>query len=320
MRFGWLWIVGCAGPHDPVDTAALDAPWDAPGFWTEPGPLAPLVAPDAEDPALLWTVRMATSADGITWEAQPGAVLGNVNSLDMYITDDGLILMGLVSGTPDVYAETGVLYALATTDLQTWASHAWSVEGAAHQNMVDPSLHLRADGRLGLTYYGCPEFFVDPVTVAGDHDLYRAVYNGHNWTEEEAPAYAAEGLVDPVICTLQGKEWLFATQGAARIVSAEGQPDGRFTEAPFSLEGDTVPYCRADGDALALYSQTDGSLGVPHVARFDGLTLGDSAPVYPEHLWGVNNCSSPVMGWFQDQYVLFCAVDMPSYRSWLEHR
>lgn len=306
---------GDSGDSGDTGLESYAYPWQVPGFWDDPGPLESLFDADPEAAERTYTVRMATSTDGVTWVGSEDVVITDFNSLDLFVVgDEGVILTGL-NANPDLAVQMGAVHLIASADLETWASHAWGIPDRHVTNLVDPSLHLRADGTPGLTYYATDVFGEDPVWVEGPHEIRRAAWIGHDWAEDDDVAWQEEFLADPIICDIDGQEWLFTTQAAQRIVSARGNGDGTFTSTP-EIEWDnrTVPFCRDDGaGGLALYAQSDGSHGLPQQATFDGAVITELGPIYPEHLWGEDNCSSVVVGRFREQYVLFCAVGMQDH-------
>ena len=309
-----------AGPPDTARDTAGDTgpapallPWEVPGFFEDAGPLQSLIEADPTSPERAFTVRMATSPDGVDWIASDAVIASDFNSLDLLVTPSGVILTGLAANEA-LPLHQGSVYLLASADLTRWASREWVVSDSAAANLVDPSLHLRADGTPGLAYYACDTFGVDPVWVPGDHAIRRAAWVGgalEAWVEDAAVSYADDFLVDPVICSLDGQEWLFATQAAEHVILASGNGDGTFTgRNDLTWASQSVPYCAPRGSGLGVYAQGRSATELPTVAQFDGEDLTETGPLYAAHLWGTNSCTSPVMGWFQDQYVLFCAVDM----------
>ncbi len=315
-----------AGPptedtSDPRDTATGSdtgsalalLPWEVPGFYDDAGPLHSLFEADPTAPERAYTVRMATSPDGVTWTESDAVIASEFNSLDLLVTPTGVILTGLPA-SEGLALHQGSMYLLASADLTRWASREWVVSDISSVNLVDPSIHLRADGTPGLTYYACDTFGEDPVWVPGDHAIRRAAWVGgpqERWVEDPAVAYADDFLVDPVICNLNGQEWLFATQAAEHVILASGNGDGTFTgRNDLTWASQSVPYCAPRDAGLGVYAQGRGMSELATVAQFDGEDLDETGPLYAAHLWGSNNCTSPVLGWYQDQYVLFCAVNM----------
>lgn len=316
---------GCKGPDtssrgddsfDSGEASPSQMPWDEPGFWTDPGPLEPLLDPeiDTTDTTLWYVVFMATSEDGITWKGSAQPIVKAMNSLDLWITDDGIILQGLVQPGLDVQLDEGTVYGIQSTDLLTWTSHAWAVEGLdGPKNLVDPSLAIRSPNVPMLTYYKAD--FADPgdpIDTEGTHEIWRAFWDGERWINERE-VYEGEGLADPAICLMDGVEWLFLTEDAERVVVAPGD-DGTFTEAPeLTWEGHAVPYCQSSGDSTTVVAQPPGGIGMPVQREFQGDGWGPESNLMDGDPWGYGQCASPVVGQYQDQWVAFCAVDWLAY-------
>jgi len=295
---------------------ALAAPWDAPGFWTDPGPLAPLFGaePDTSDKDMMYLLFIATSDDGVTWVPDPEPIMEGINSLDLWVTDQGVILQGLIQAGRGVLMDPGTVYGIQSQDLLTWGSHAWPVEDLdTVNNLVDPSLTVRPDGTPSLVYYRSRFSDDDPIDVEGPHQIWRAIWDGQRWVNE-SKAVEEEGLADPVICTLDGQEWLFVNQSGGQVLGAEEDGSGSFNMDPDIVwTRHSVPFCTPDGDHLTLVSQAFGTRETPRLGRFDAAGLTDEGGLYDAHLWPYGNCTSPVMAAFQGRWVTFCSVSWQAY-------
>lgn len=319
-----LWMGACMERSVPLDTAPVaappaeaPAPWNDDAFWDTPGPFANLVRPRGDEETS-WTVGVATRAPGGTWEALPHAVLRNLNSLDVLETQRGLILVGLLDGYGLYDSSIPSVAVFATTDLEHWSSHRWTVLDARGRSIVDPALHRRPDGTFELVYYGASVRGVDPVEIPGPHAIRRATWDEGDgaWREEPEDIAAFDGAVDPMLCNLRDEEWLFATQSAERVVAGKLGPDGRLVGIPTAFwEGHTVPFCRPRDAGLEVFAHAEQAAPVPpSVAHFDGTTFQERGEAYSglSRMW--NHCTSPVVATLQERDVLFCAFrlsDLP---------
>lgn len=328
-----LYVLGCNGDKSDSDgretgqsaetgdtgssTEHGDQPWDVEGFWTDPGPLEPLfgATPDTSDTEMGYLVFMATSSDGVNWEGDPDPIMEGMNSLDLWVTDQGVILQGLLQVGRGVTLVPGTVYGIQSADLVTWGSHAWEVGGLSPDtmNVVDPSLQEDASGQAWLTYFLTYFGEGSPTRYEGPHEIWRARWADGAWTNE-ADLFEDTYLCDPVICRLDDQDWLFVTQEGARINVAEGDGDGTYTaRSEMSWENHTVPYCVNEGDHLMMVSQGLGQEYTPRLGSFTSAGIEDLGELYPEHLWPYGNCTSPVIGYYKDQWISFCAVDWQAY-------
>lgn len=292
-------------------------PWDVPGFWTEAGPLEALFNPtlDTSDKDMQFVLYMATSTDGVNWEASPEPIMEAFNSLDLWVTDDGIILSGLIQPERGVFLTPGVIYGIESQDLVHWASHEWQVQGLGDvNNMGDPSLTVNQAGIPTLTYYRSIFVDGDPVSLEGDHEIWQAHWDGEYFVND-IMAYSDKSLVDPVVCTLDDVDWMLVNRSGGGIIGARGLSDGTFAPDPnVTWDHHSVPYCTADGDHLIVLSQDQGAWLLPQYGYLtnDG-ELEDKGPLYPEHLFPEKNCTSPVMAKYKDTWVTFCTVDWTLY-------
>jgi len=262
-----------------------------------------------------YVLFMATSSDGVTWEANPDPIIESFNSLDLWVTEDGIILSGLVQPERGVFLTPGVIYGIESQDLVHWASHAWEVQGLGDvNNMGDPSLTVDQNGIPVLTYYRSIFIDGDPVTLEGDHEIWQAHWDGEYFVND-IMAYADKYLVDPVVCTLGDTDWMLVNRSGGGIIGARSLGDGTFAPDPnVSWDHHSVPYCTADGDHLLVISQDQGAWLLPQYGYLtnDG-ALTDNGSLYPEHLWPYKNCTSPVMAKYNETWVTFCSVDWTLY-------
>lgn len=292
----------------------VNMPWTEEGFWTNPGPLATLLQPDADDDTLNYIVRIATSADFVTWELTELTPASNFSSIDLFILPDvGVVILGMPDA-PMLPLETSSVYALVSADLETWGSVSWPIPTAAHPNLVDPALHWSPDGRLALSYYATDTFGVDPVSIPGDHEVRKAYWGMNGWEEEDRVLFQAEGLVDPMFCQQGGEEVLVTTQNSVRVIGARENDEGTFTQDDaLTWKDRTVPFCRAEGDSIRVLSQGFGAFELPRYAEITDAGLTDKGELYSEAPFPEGNCSSAVYGSWKGQYILVCAVRKSVY-------
>ncbi|GDX79076.1 hypothetical protein LBMAG42_08870 [Deltaproteobacteria bacterium] len=304
-------------PYADNDGDGLPDAWANADYWAS-GPLSSLILPTELPTATHWEVRVATSADGVAWVPDERVIAWGISSLDLLVAGDTLVIAGMIDGEaarelpPDVQGYT--IPALATTDLLTWGSKTWTITGGNDTNLVDPSLQLGSDGLLRAAWFAHSEPGVDPATIEGVHNMQRGTWSetGTFAQDDADPEYAYEWLVDPVICELGETQWLFYTNLAERVYAAHSPDGGEHfdMEASFSWEGPSVPFCISGDDDIRVIGQTPAGKDAPlqGILTTDG-TFTETGPLYAEHPWG-ENCTSPVLGYWKDQWVLACAVQV----------
>ncbi len=296
-------------------SVASDIPkaWADAGYWAD-GPLESIMHPAEVPEATHWEVRVATSADGATWVPGDEVLAYGMSSLDLVVADQALVISGMIDfgQYQDVPAKEYGIAAIATLDLHAWGSAFWPIEDGNEEYAVDPSLQFGRDGALHATWYGHSTKGVDPATIEGEHDVQRGTWSdADTFVQDDAdPEFAYDWLVDPVVCELQDTTWMFYTDRAARVLAARSDDGGEhFQHFPdFSWEGRSVPFCVSGDEEILLVAQTSGGLDPPLVGNFsaDG-SFVETGTAYAEPLWG-NNCTSPVIGRWAEQWVLACAV------------
>ncbi len=309
-----------AAPDTAVDDSGVgvEMPWAAEGFFDDPGPMEWAFDIDYESEELWWLLRMATSPDGVTWTPQEEPIAQGLNSLDVLVVGEGIIITALAQSTATRPLTPGTIYGIATTDLVHWGGHEWPVGAVAHPNLVDPSIHFRGDGRLGMAYYSTEFSDDDPAETPGQHEIRRAIWEGDAFIEGDTVAYAEEYLADPVVCVLDGEEWLFVTRGGTSVrVARESGVDG-FAEADL-WDGQSVPFCRGETDHIDLVAQGLGVTEVPSRANVDASGIEELGVLFPEQIFPEGNCTSPVIAKFREQWLYFCAVDYRTYLGSTEH-
>lgn len=300
-----------SGGEDSGKLPPLPMPWDAEGFWTNPGPLEHVLNPDP-DGDQSWILRVATSEDGETWESTDLTPAKNFSSIDLFIIpNQGVIILGMVYD-PDTYMDKDHLYALVSSDLVTWGSHDFEIIGAKYGNLVDPALYWTSWGMPAITYYATDVFDVDPVLIGGDHEVRQAIWDGVQFVEQDLALFQDRGLVDPMICTLGGERTLFVTQSSERVLMARENADGTYTEdESLRWEGQTVPFCRADEakGQVQVLSQGDGEYTIPRKGHLDDDGFTDDGELFEAFPWEENNGSAFAVGQFGATWYLFSAVN-----------
>lgn len=301
------------GPEESADstvdsssTTTSGLPWEDEGFWTEPGPMEHRLLPSSVNIGD-WAVRMATSVDGVNWEADPQVVAYGFSSLDLLVTEGGLLLAGVVSFIPNdsVLMEQPSVIVLNTSDLKHWGSHRFGIGDASRKWVVDPSLKWTENNGLQATWYGT-DIEGDPAQLPGDHEVFTATW-GESGFVQDSLLYSTEWLADPSLCTLNGERWLWYTYDSAELrVAREGA--GGFSYLDQRYEQLNVPWCQDAGDHLEVWAQGGSGAGPPWKLTVTPDGKAEKSPVFSGNLFGQDNCTSPAVGYYQDRYVLFCAV------------
>ncbi len=291
--------------------------WAETEYWEE-SPLASLLLPTEVPDGTHWEVRIATSTDRLTWEPDNRVIAHGFSSLDLIVAGEMLILAGMVDGAVARDLPASVqgynIPAIATADLETWGSQTWPIGQGSETNVVDPSLQLGSDGVLRATWFAHSTPGVDPATIEGIHLVQRGTWSdtGTFIQDDFEEEFAEEWLADPVICELDGTPWMFYTHFAERIRAARSTDGGGHFEpvTTFSWEEPSVPFCIAEEDGIRVIAQTSGGRFSPRQGwvASDG-SFTEIEPLYEDHPWG-DNCTSPVVGYWQERWVLACAVQV----------
>ncbi len=292
------------------------AEWGSNAFWTGSSILDVVLDLDSAPQNSHWEVRAYLSDEGFGVDPEVRIVAHSMSSLDLLALDDGLVVMASV----DVQAlghetlgeyQYGYLYALSTANLLDWGTHVFPVYDTTSERMTDPALEQLPDGTIRAIYYSTPmEAEGDPVYIPGDHELKVAYREGTEFYEEPDPVYAAEGLADPTSCEYDGVYHVFATQFTT-IGHATGESEFEYeTDAGFSPPPGQVPYCLSFDDELWLITQGGGGWPPPTAAILQGDgSLGIAEPLWSdEENLELGPCTSPVLAYYDDTYVVICAV------------
>lgn len=293
---------------DSASTSYPQYPWDIPGFWENPGPMSPRIG--SQEVAMgQWAVRMATSADGQTWTADPHIIAYGFSSLDLLNTGDGLIIAGVVQFIDGntVMLEMPSILALTTKDLITWNSARFKLGNATRLWAVDASLRIAPNGQFEAHWYGT-DIEGDPAGLPGEHEVYRGIWDPvQAQIMEDQLVFSREWLADPVMCSVDGQEdWLLYSLDGREVAVATPQ-NGALTDA-WQYEFVNVPWCQQGDGQLTVYAQNTGGGGPPWKMAIQADGTMSKEMVYPVDIFGDDNCTSPAVTYFQDQYVLLCAV------------
>jgi hypothetical protein len=278
-------------PFDSTDADTTD-PWSDPSYWAESGPLLSLLTPGEFPQTPHWRVLMFTSTDGESW-SEGTTIAHSFANLDLLIHDGTVLLTGVPQSMP---SDAGSIYALTTTDLSIWGSHAWEVVGP--EGVTDASLHHLADGTVRAVY------------DTPDQGLSVAERDGERFYESASALLEEEELIDPSACSWQGRDHLFATRPSSSLVAAAADDGVSYvTDQRFVWDGVQAPHCFADGDSLWLLAQAAGGFGIPHYRELqeDG-EFGPPQSLLPGGSLPLNSCTTPVVDRLGETLVLFCAA------------
>jgi len=297
------------------DDDVTGAEWGTEEFWTGSSILDPLLDLDTAPEFPHWEVRMYLSDEWFGVDPEVFTIAHGFSSLDLLALDGGLIIAGGVN-TEDVGDDEGeyrwgYIYALSTPNLLDWGTHLFPVHDASSERLTDPAFEELPDGTIRALYYSTPmDGEGDPVWIPGDHELKVAYREGNDFYEDPEPVYVAEGLADPHSCEHDGTYHLFATEfTTVGHATADNEFDYE-TDWDFPMVEGQVPYCLTLDDELWLFVQGGGGMPPPTVMELE--QDGNFGP--QQQLWTdeenleLGSCTSPVAAYFDETYVLFCAV------------
>ena len=289
--------------------------WGSEEFWTGSSILDPLLDLSTVPDFPHWEVRVYVSDEWFGVDPEVTTVAHGFSSLDLLALDDGLVVIGAIN-TADVGDDEGEyrfdhLYALSTANLVDWGTHVFPVHDTASGRLTDAALEKLPDGTIRAIYYSTPmEAEGDPVWIPGDHEIKVAYRDGSEFYEEPDPVYLAEGLADPSSCEYDGTYHFFATEFTT-VGHAVGSDEYEYqTDPDFPMVEGQVPFCLVDDGEMYLMVQGGGGMPPPTVLPLED--DGGFGP--PEKLWSdqdnleLGPCTSPVAAYYDDSYVLICAV------------
>ncbi|MFT4975597.1 MAG: hypothetical protein ACI8S6_001484 [Myxococcota bacterium] len=296
--------------------------WDDPEWWIEPGPFAPLVDMSNAPTRPHWEAWITTSPDLVTWtKGRPFAF--DFSSLDLLVLPQGIIVGGSLTPNPDLNLKAPFenVFVLVSTDLQTWGSHQLPITDAAQPMIIDPSMHMTPDGRLQLVYFGSG-LDVDSEKLPDDypnpHAIYNAWWSGDRFVQESPePLLEADYVVDPSGCYHDGTHYMMGTRRYGELYFSSRDADDTEAEYTPVVEGSAwggvqVPYCYNQEEEPIFVAQYGGGYGAPLVRRLDEQGQpGPEESLFKIEERGYDGCTSPVLGYFDDEYILICV-------SWIE--
>lgn len=314
----------------PIPPLPDSPPPDLGRDWTAVDPvLAPLM-----DEALLaralTRIQVYTSADGgETWAPLDHPELHSLTTLGLTVVRDeeGRDRALVVSGLSDFAVDAGprargthpaTVVALTTPDLARWGLRRFELDQPLA--VVDPQLDWR-DGRFVLTTWTSDRLGVDPMLLAGEHEVVEAELDRTGRMTRVRTLHAAPRLADP---TRAGELLLYThldigeqITESVRIVRppAGEDADGATAEELAVLEGVSVPFAwRGPAGDWRLLAHGDASrvLGEPASSGFvvvearseDAVSWG---PFRAVQGLGPRPCESPVAEVFQGTPVLVCS-------------
>ena len=292
--------------------------WEDPAWWTEPGPFAPLLDLSNAPRHPHWEVWYTTSPDMKTWT--PATSIGfNFSSLDLLVLEEGLIIGGSLTPDPDfnIMAPFEHYFAMVTKDLETWGSHELFIEDAAQPMIIDPSIHRTPDGELQLLFFGST-MDVDPELLPDDypnpHAIFTAWWDTDRFVQADPePMLEADYVVDPSGCYYEDRHYVLGTRRYGELYFAERHIDksDEYLDVGETAvwSGVQVPYCNVQGEAPLFIAQFGGGYGPPQVRWFDEKGfLAEPVDLLDLKAVGHDSCTSPVLGHYREEWVLFCAT------------
>lgn len=244
--------------------------------------------------------------DGAGFAAPTALPLRALTSLDAYAEGDTVLVTGLSHAiVPTAMAERFpqlFVIGLESTDLTTWAAHAWRVD-APGSSLIDPSFVQGPEGRE--LWFVQVDSHGDPAQGGLPSTLVRTHWDGETFSRAET-LFTGPGLVDPSP-VFSGDRWeVFLTHDHHEVVRlAQGA-----TATERVREGLTVPHARREGTRVILTAQgtQQGPATPVEMAREDGQGWSEPRALLPA---GSPPCSSPSTVRRAGKTVLLCAGDRP---------
>lgn len=230
-----------------------------------PEPAAPL-APGAVDPNLK-SLRRARSADGRSWQVEPGVLASQASAPDLVVVDGRAWVYFVHRGER-----------LARVPLDGGEVELLAVE-VGRGLVVDPDLVALPEGGLRL-YFVHQEQELDPGAQGRHNRILTATSaDGRSFVVDPEPALEG-AFVDPDVVPLPGGGWrMYLTEDAQRVRSARSDDGRRFTLEPgVRLQGGGVT-CSLPTDAGGVRTWFHERWGIRRADSSDGLSFGPSALV-----------------------------------------
>jgi len=281
-------------------------PWAEPGFWTASSDLDRIFDLEQAPANAHYQLVMCRSSSGYGQDMRCETIGHTVSTLDLFVLDEGIILLGGLALEDWGLIEQGGnhLYAFTSQDLEHWGTHLWPVKRTASPCLTDASLERLPDGSVRAVYVShCVG------EAEENHEVRTARPHGDHWREARKPIFEGPGLLDPATCQHEGIQHLFAT--GKGLVHATGVSPDRYTaDQAFYWPDTQVPFCFQHKDQLWVIAQHGGGWGPPELRKLkpDG-SFGPAFPLWKEGAYPeLPSCTSPVGGRYRDEYLLFCAV------------
>ncbi len=263
LALAWSGTLGCGGPDAPAEMRATELVW-------------------------------FTSADAVTWEAQPDVLATGFNALGLSVRDGGQVWVSGVDHTrpghpplrPRRPRVAGLVY-----DGEAWSARDWILDGPEPADAIDPQ------------WFGDELWY---VAFSGEGDPAHATApNQVRSLPGPVVRHEAVGLVDPSPVRFRDRLIVFANVWGRGVVQLEGDP----LREVRSWDGVSVPFATVVGDELWLLAQAEiGGRRQPVLARStDGERFGDWTPLIDGQV--ERSCTSPVLAALEDGYLLLCVVE-----------
>lgn len=284
-----------AGDTDTAEPVVDEPPpeWVDPSYWTDPGPIDPLLLPSVLPDEPHWQLRLATSADGLNWAPDERVIAVGTWGFGALVVEDRLLVAtnvdADVAAQYGVVASDGVIYVLSTSDLTTWTTRAWSVGSAT---VADPAFYFDLDGDVRAVW-----------------DATDAIRTG-SWTGEtfadDGGSYIADEVEEPAVCRAGGQMVMFLTNEAETVATVNAGADEQWElREDRGWDGAVSPACYEESDAIVL-SAVEGANIASRLVFADG-TMSGAVPVVPTDLFG-DLCSGADIVPFGEGWLLLCPV------------
>lgn len=281
-----------------TDTAepVVDEPpaeWVDPTYWTDPGPLDPLLLPTVLPEEPHWQLRIATSADGLNWAPDDRVIAIGTWGFGALVVDDRLLVTTNVDAATaaerGVVVADGILYVLSTSDLTTWTTRAWSISEAS---VTDAALFFDLAGNVRAVWDGS-----DAIRTAS--------WTGETF-DDDGGSYVADDVGEPAVCRAGGQMVMFLTNREETIatVNAGTDEDWELREDR-GWDGAVSPACYEQSDAIVLSAMVSASIASRAVLA-DG-SMSAAVPVVSADLFG-DVCVGADIVPFGEGWLLVCSV------------
>lgn len=288
-----------------------EEPFLDPDWWTIPSAKeTSAVFGEDPTPGAGWQTLFYTSADRVNWVASPLSPLAvEFSSLGIFSNEVALAVTGVISGASlGVPIDLNTVYALTTLDLETWGVRSWSMSedppltDRTHSMVVDPQFELGPESLIQVWFFACENNGEDPMNITGPHDMCIADFTGPETLEAYDCPLQEEEIADP-------SPWfdtdvsLLATTRTGHIIIWDITTD----PVEIATFSGTVPFLtRRDDGTFEVWYQAGNeySAEIIHMRESsDGINWSDPTTPLGEDF----DCTSPVIGYFNNEHVFFCA-------------